>query len=115
MVGASWVGEDGEKAEALFSFHSLPRMGPSHPCSRSGNQLPQEPPLQGFCHGQKRAPSVLLPLFLALRLGLGAGAPGQSPLEAKHIPKLLGAKNGSVGTDRLGRGGSEGEGRRLGG
>lgn len=52
-------------------------VGSSHPLLRTEEWRPaaQEPPLQGFCHLQKGAPSVLLPPFLALRLGPGAGAP----------------------------------------
>lgn len=41
-----WVGRDGEWALSPFSVGTPPP--PQHPAPRNGDQLPQEPALQGF-------------------------------------------------------------------
>lgn len=83
--------------------------------------LPREECRKTSCHGNPTLQGLRVtnppgPTPATQVGGPGPGAAGQSPLEAEHIPMLLGAKNGSVGTDQQvgGRGGHRRPGRLVG-
>lgn len=91
-----WVGRDGEWALSPFSVgtpppHNTLLRGMETSCHRSLLSRASGASRQGAL------PVLLLPL-LAPRSGPGSGAPGWGSTEAEHIPMLLRAKNGSVGS-----------------